>query len=72
MIVLGNARGKLATDGRYVVLPNYGLAGHRTINTVYNTLLQAAGIDRHDFGSPDPNLDEAMYRGPLAELVHKA
>ncbi len=69
MVVLGNARGKLRTDGRYLTLPNYGTAGHRTINTLYNALLHAAAKPRDDFGSPDPNLDEAMYRGTLAELL---
>jgi hypothetical protein len=70
MVVLGNVRGKLRTDGRYVVLPDYGRPGHRTINTLYNALLHAANLPgRDEFGSPDPNLDRDMYRGPLAELL---
>lgn len=68
-VVLGNARGKLKTSGQYVVLPDYGRPGHRSINTLYNALLHAAGIGRDDFGSADPNLDQDMYRGPLAELL---
>ena len=64
-VVLGNTRGKLKTDGRYVLLPDYGKPGHRTISTLYNALLHAAGTPRDDFGSSNPNLDEAMYRGPL-------
>lgn len=63
-------RGKLRTNGQYLVFPNYGRAGHRTINTLYNALLHAADVPkRDDFGSPDPNLEEVMYRGPLAELL---
>lgn len=68
-VVLGNARGKLRTRGQYSVLPDYGRGGHRTINTVYNALLHAAGVGRDDFGAADPNLDQDMYRGPLAELL---
>ncbi|MDZ4780014.1 MAG: DUF1552 domain-containing protein [Planctomycetia bacterium] len=68
MVVLGGARGKLKTGGRYIQLPDYGKPNHRTINTLYNTLLYAAGKPRDDFGSPDPNLEEPAYRGPLAEL----
>jgi len=69
MVVLGNVNARLRTDGRYVVLPDYGKPGHRTINTVYNTLLHAAGKPRDDFGKPDPNLDKTMHRGPLSELL---
>jgi len=69
MVVLGNARGALQTDGRCFVMPDYGRPGHRTINTVYNALLHASGSIRDDFGSPDPNLDQAMYTGPLEPLM---
>jgi hypothetical protein len=69
-VVLGNARARLRTTGRYIVLPDYGRPGHRTINTLYNTLLHAAALARRDeFGSPDPNLEPDMYRGPLSELL---
>jgi len=68
-VVLGNARGRLKTNGQYVVLPDYGRPGHRTINTLYTALLHAAGTPREEFGSPDPNLDTAMFRGPLPELL---
>ncbi len=70
MVVLGNTRGRLRTNGQYLVLPDYGRSGHRTINTLYNTLLHAAGVPQRDaFGSPDPNLEEDMYRGPLSQLL---
>lgn len=68
-VVLGNSRGRLRTTGQYMVLPDYGRPGHRTINTLYNSLLHAAGLPRDDFGSPDPNLDQEMYRGPLTQLL---
>jgi len=69
MVVLGNVNGRLQTGGRYIVYPDYGRPGHRTINTFYNTLLHAAGRPRDDFGQPDPNLDKAMHGGPLGELL---
>ncbi len=74
-VVLGNLRGKLRAggqdnSGQCLVLPDYGKPGHRTINTLYNSLLHAAQLPgRDEFGSPDPNLDQEMYRGPLAELL---
>jgi len=69
MVVLGNARGKLKQGGQYVSYPDYGISGHRATSALYNTLLHAAGTPRDDFGSPDPNLDESMYRGTLGELL---
>jgi hypothetical protein len=68
-VVLGDARGKLKTHGRYIVLPDYGKPGHRTINTLYNTLLHASGSPADDFGRLDPHLDRGMHQGPLAELL---
>jgi hypothetical protein len=69
-VVLGNARKKLRSGGQYVMLPDYGKPGHRTINTLYNALLHAVQLPgRDEFGSPDPNIDQDMYRGPLAEIL---
>ncbi|MDB4680019.1 MAG: hypothetical protein P8M30_12070 [Planctomycetaceae bacterium] len=67
-VVIGNAGGRLKTNGRYIQIPNYGRTGHQTINTLYNTLMHAAGTPRNDFGSLDPNLDEDMHRGPVQGL----
>lgn len=68
-VVIGNCNGKLRTSGQYVSFANYGRKGHRTINTLYNTLLHAAGAARDNFGVADPNLDAEMSRGPLGELL---
>jgi hypothetical protein len=68
-VVIGNAGGRLKTDGRYLQIPNYGRPGHQTINTLFNSLLHAADIPRDDFGFLDPNLDESMHRGPVAGLL---
>jgi len=67
-VVIGDAGGRLNT-GLYTQLPNYGRPGHQTINTLYNTLLHAAGTPRNDFGFHDPNLDKAMHRGPVQGLL---
>ena len=69
MVVLGNAGGRFKPGGRYLEFPDYGVPGHRTMNTLFNTFLHAAEIPRDDFGSLDPNIDEAMHRGPLADLL---
>lgn len=68
-VVLGDLNGKLRRGGRHVAYPDYGKPGHRTINALYNTLLHAAGRPRDDFGNLDPEIDEAMHRGPLDELL---
>jgi len=68
-VVIGNAGGRLKTEGRCLEFPDYGRPGHQTINTMYNTLLHAAGTPRDDFGFLDPNLDKAMHRGPIQSLL---
>lgn len=68
-VVLGSANGRLKSGGRYLQFPDYGSERHRTINTLYNTFLHAARLPKDDFGHLDPNLDEAMHRGPLSELL---
>ncbi len=69
MVVLGDAGGRLKRGGRYLQYPDYGVAGHHTMNTMFNTLLHAAGVPQDDFGFLDPTIDEAMHRGPLAEML---
>ena len=68
-ILLGNAGGRLKTNGRYLEYPYYGKPGHRTIASLYLAFLQAAGAPRESFGLPDPNLSEAEQKGPLQELL---
>jgi hypothetical protein len=69
MVVLGDLGGTLKTRGRYVEFPHYGRPGHRTIASLYCTLLHAAGKPRDKFGVPDQELDAAMQTGPSAELL---
>ena len=69
MVILGDGGGRLKKGGHYLQYPDYGIPGHRTMNTMFNTLLHAAGAPRDDFGSLDPTIDVAMHRGPLAEML---
>ena len=55
-------------DGRYLQYPGYGKRGHRTIGSLYSTLMHAAGKPLDEFGRLDVNLDASMQRGPLPEL----
>lgn len=68
-VLFGGPEARLQRGGRIVHYPNYGKPGHKTINTLYNTLLHAAGSPREDFGRLDPNLDPHMHRGPLSEIL---
>jgi hypothetical protein len=68
-VLFGGPAAGLREGGRIVLYPDYGKPGHKTINTLYNTLLHVAGGPRDDFGLLDPNLDPLMHRGPLTELL---
>lgn len=68
-VLLGSCGNRLKTDGRCVVYPRPEAPGHRTLNTLYATLLHAAGKPRDLFGEPDPGLDPALARGTLSELL---
>lgn len=69
MMILGDLGGRLKTRGRYVEFPHYGRPGHRTIASLYSTLLHAAGAPRDKFGVVDGELDPAAQTGPIAELL---
>ena len=68
-VILGNLGGKLKTNGRYLEYPAYGKKGHRTIGSLYATLLHAAGAPRDRFGLADPELKDLDMKGPLNELL---
>lgn len=67
-VVIGTLGGRLRS-GRYLVYPDYGRPGHRTINSLYCTFLHAAGAPRDTFGQEDPMLRDLDQKGPLAELL---
>jgi len=55
-VVLSGKNTKLNIRGKYVRLPNYGDAGHKTLGNWYTTLLNAHGNPVKHYGDPDPGL----------------
>ena len=53
---LANAKVKLGS--RYIRLPDYGQAGHKTLGNWYTTLLNAHGNPIDHFGAVDTGLDK--------------
>ena len=47
----------------------YGKQGQRTIGNLYNTLMHLAGKPQDEFGRLDVNIDAAVQRRPLPELL---
>jgi hypothetical protein len=63
-ILLGGMGKKLKT-GRYIEYPKYGDKGHRTVGSLYLSLMHAAGMKTPDtFGQPDSNLKDLDLKGP--------
>jgi hypothetical protein len=69
VVLLGGMGGKLKPGGRYVQLPAYGAKRHRTLASLYLTLLQAAGRPRESFGIPDSGLRDLDQSGCISELL---
>lgn len=69
VILLGDLGGKLAKGGRYLQFARYGAPQHRTMASLYCTLLHAAGKPRDTFGVADPGLRDSDQTGPLPELL---
>ena len=69
--VIGDLGGKrpLPRSGCLLNYPRYGNAGHRTMRNFYQSLLQAAGTPREDFGQKDIGLHDIDQDGPLQELL---
>jgi hypothetical protein len=55
-VVLSGSNSKLPLRGRYLRLPNYGDAGHKTLGNWYTTLLNAYGNPIKHYGDVDPGL----------------
>jgi len=55
-VVLSGRNAKLNIRGRYLRLPGYGEAGHKTLGNWYTTLLNAYGNPVKHYGDPDPGL----------------
>jgi len=69
VVLLGNLGGRLKTNGRYLQLPHYGAAAHRTTANLFCTLLHAVGKPRDKFGVPDPRLKDINQSGVVSELL---
>ena len=69
MVALGNA-GDAFKAGHYIHVPGHGHAGHRTIRSLYKSLLHGADLPHKDFGQPDRTLPESIDQDePLAEWL---
>jgi hypothetical protein len=69
VVLLGGMSGRLKPGGRYLQLPEYGAAKHRTLSNFYLTLLEAAGKPRDTFGVPDNGLRDIDQSGVIGELL---
>jgi len=67
VILGGQPRMKLA--GRCLTYADFNNSGHRTVNTIHNTLLHATGRPVNHFGFKIPGLDEGVQEGPLSEVL---
>lgn len=68
-ILIGDLGGRLKLGDRYLRYPWYGKPGHRTIASLYTTLLNAVGDRRNSFGIEDLALADLDQTGPLTELL---
>ncbi len=67
--MLGNLGGKLKTNGRFLEYPSYGKPGHKSIGTLYTSLLHAVGDEQDKFGNIDLAIDKDATHGPLSEIL---
>ena len=66
LLVMGNAGGKLKTEGRFLRYAERGKTGWRSLADFFQTVGQAYGVPLPDFGvenGADP------VKGPLTELL---
>jgi len=70
-VVLSGANAKLNIRRRYVRLPNYGEAGHKTLGNWYTTLLNAYGNPIKHYGDFDPGLARfgIDQSGPIKQFL---
>ncbi|PQO29054.1 DUF1552 domain-containing protein [Blastopirellula marina] len=67
-VLLGGSP-RLKLDGRYLVYPDRGQAGWRTVNTIHNSLLYAAGLPADSFGHLMKGIAGDVQMGPLQEVL---
>lgn len=67
-VILGG-HPKLNLGGRYLTYADIDNRGHKTVNTIHNSLLHAHGRPVNDFGQTVPGLDAGVQEGPLGEVL---
>jgi hypothetical protein len=67
-VILAGANSKLNLGRRYMRLPYWGTAGHKTLGNFYTTLLNAYGNPIRHFGDFDPAL-KGDQSGPIREFI---
>ena len=68
-VIIGDLGGRLKLGNRYLRYPWYGKPGHRTIASLYTSLLHAVGDRRQTFGIHDNGIKDLNQDGPLAEIM---
>lgn len=70
-VVLSGKNAKVDIRGRYIRLPNYGEAGHKTLGNWYTTLLNAYGNPIKHYGETDPGLSRfgLDQTGPIEQFL---
>ena len=70
-VVLSGTNAKPNVRGRYIRLPNYGDAGHKTLGNWYTTLLNAHGNPIKHYGDLDPGLARfgIDQSGPIKQFI---
>lgn len=69
VVLIGGLKGSLKAGGRFLELPGYGHAEHKTLANFYCTLLHAVGKPTDRFGTPDSALRSNPQTGPISELL---
>ena len=68
-VLIGDLGGRLKLGDRYLRYPDYGKPGHRTIASLYLSLLHAMGEHRDTFGIDDIAINDLDQSGPLHEIM---
>lgn len=68
-VLIGDLGGRLKLGNRYLSYPWYEKEGHRTINSLYLSLLRSVGDPAQSFGLKDSKILDLNQDGPLAEIM---
>ena len=70
-MILAGDNTRLNIGRRYIRLPNYGDAGHKTLGNFYTTLLNAYGNPIEHYGALDVGLNAygIDQTGPMTKLM---